>query len=444
VVKAFWPFVRRVTPRADFREFIACGVFDWRAIYIMALGSHSQYVQRQEQEPSSTEGGEASIRVPEELRGDDEKPLANRVSPFDSLVHRGAGSRSGNNHPVRYLILTKYQPHPRQLGRIVERINTMGTMRLYALKDWAAVRNADAYIRTFGQELDQITKNWGRDRKLINGLTNLAVVRRAKKETKRLETALKGCGTDAERLECLKAFVPQGEWSTEELVRLSKGMPTYTPRRPAPLVIRILLFLRFFYNWRRYGELLRGMENDLVADIRHAALYEISNEVETDLIDVSSKLDGLGFGTVGGLHFRLNRSAYYVREFQILLKTLRINNIPTWISYEQFVRRGLAPAFDYLASVGERLRAVRSRLLTITETIETSALVGQSAATRHNKAVLRRTTTLAIIILLVFLASTSQVRELAVRVALFVFSRLPAWVTAWIDGAWLKLQSLFT
>ncbi len=119
------------------------------------------------------------------------------------------------------------------------------------------------------------------------------------------------------------------------------------------------------------------------------------------LIDVSSKLDELGFGAIGGLHFRLNRSAYYVREFNILLKTLRIHNIPTWTSYEQFVRRGLAPAFHYMASVGKRLRAVRTRLLTITETIETTALVGQSAATRHNTAVLRRTTTIAIVILLI-------------------------------------------
>ena len=65
---------------------------------------------------------------------------------------------------MRYLLLTKHAPHPRQIGRIAERINTMGTMRLYALKDWAAMRNADAYIRIFGQELDQITKNWGSDR----------------------------------------------------------------------------------------------------------------------------------------------------------------------------------------------------------------------------------------------------------------------------------------
>ena len=70
------------------------------------------------------------------------------------------------------------------------------------------------------------------------------------------------------------------------------------------------------------------------------------------------------------------------------------------------MRRGLAPAFDYMSSVGQRLRAVRERLLTVTEMIETSALVGQSAATRHNTAVLRQTTTLAIVLLTLYVART--------------------------------------
>jgi hypothetical protein len=445
VVKAFWPFVRRVTPRADYREFIACGVLDWRAIYITALGSSSQYVERQEREPSATEGGEASIRVPEPLLAVEEKPLAaaSEAGRFDSLVRERKG-RSGNNHPVRYLLLTKYEPHPRQIGRIAERINAMGTMRLFALKDWAAVRNADPYIRILGQELDQITKNWGRDRKLINGLTSLEVVHLAKEEIERLGVV--ATDSDEQKQRKLAAFVPRQEkpkWSGIELLRLMKGMPTYTPSRPAPWVIRILLRLRFFYNWRRYGELLKSMENDLVADIRHSALYEISNEVETDLIDISSKLDELGFGAIGGLHFRLNRSAYHVREFYILLKTLQVQNIPTWVSYEQFVRRGLAPAFDYMASVGKRLRAVRTRLLTTTETIETSALVGQSAATRHNTAVLRHTTTLAILILLIFLASTNQAIWLANRIWQFVFNWLPASVTSQIDEIVSPIQSFF-
>lgn len=442
VVKAFWPFVRRITPRADHREFIACGVLNWRAIYITALGSSSQFVDRQEREPLLTEEGEASIRVPEPLLAREEEGLAtpSQGGHFDSLVQRRVG-RAGNNHPVRYLLLSKHEPHPRQIGRIAERINAMGTMRLFALKDWAAIRNADPYIRILGQELDQITKNWGRDRKLINGLTDLKIVGRAKDEIARLDKALRKAKSEDAKRAVLRTFVRRDQWSAHELLRLKKGIPTYTPDRAAPFIILVLLFLRFFYSWSRYRELLKGMENDLIADIRHSALYEISNEVETDLIDISSKLDELGFGAIGGLHFRLNRSAFHVREFQILLKTLQVQNIPSWVSYEQFVRRGLEPAFNYMASVGKRLRAVRTRLLTTTETIETSALVGQSAATRHNTAVLRRTTTLAILILLVFLASTSQARWLASSIGQFTYSWLPVWVTSWIDWVVSLVQS---
>jgi hypothetical protein len=141
---------------------------------------------------------------------------------------------------------------------------------------------------------------------------------------------------------------------------------------------------------------------------------------------------------VGGLHFRLNRSAYYVREFHTLLKTLRVNNIPTWTSYEQFVRRGLAPAFEYMKDVGKRLRAVRARLLSITETIETSALVGQSAATRHNTAVLRRATTFAIVILLLFLAASPEMKGWMWT----AYSWLSVWIPMGIDWILTWLLSL--
>jgi hypothetical protein len=43
VVKAYWPFIRRMKPYADYREYIACGVLNWRALYITALGSRSDY-----------------------------------------------------------------------------------------------------------------------------------------------------------------------------------------------------------------------------------------------------------------------------------------------------------------------------------------------------------------------------------------------------------------
>ena len=109
---------------------------------------------------------------------------------------------------------------------------------------------------------------------------------------------------------------------------------------------------------------------------------------------------------MGGLHFRLNRSAYYVREFKILLKTLQVTQHPD-LDLLRAIRAPRARAGVRLhVAVGQRLRAVRERLLTVTEMIETSALVGQSAATRHNTAVLRQTTTLAIVLLTLYVART--------------------------------------
>jgi hypothetical protein len=396
VVKAFWPLVRRITPRADYREFIACGVLDWRAIYITALGSSSQYVKGEERVASDIGTGEALIRVAPALLPQEERSQAAPADGglFDSLVHCRHSERGGNNHPVRYLLLTKHAPHPRQIGRIAERINTMGTMRLFALKDWAAVRNADPYIRILGQDLDQITETWSSDKNLINKLTTPADIRSARADIeKRRQRSTRGLS---------------GGWTVPELRRLEQILPRYIPASPVNLAYKAVQWLRFHLTFRRrdYVGFVRQLDEDLVGDVRHSALYHISNNVETRLLQISSRLDELGKLTVGGLHFRLNRSAYYVREFEILLQTLQVRNIPTWVSYEQFVRRGLAPAFDYMSSVGQRLRAVRERLVAVTEMIETSALVGQSAATRHNTAVLRQTTTLAIVLLTLYVTRT--------------------------------------
>jgi hypothetical protein len=107
-----------------------------------------------------------------------------------------------------------------------------------------------------------------------------------------------------------------------------------------------------------------------------------------------------------------------VREFGVLLKTLSVGNIPTWVSYEQFVARGLQPSFDEIADTGRRLRSLRTRLGSVTEMLETSALVGQSAATRHNTAVLRNATAILMSILAVVLLR-------------FSFPRLWGTVTTW-------------
>jgi hypothetical protein len=295
IVKAFWPFIRRVTPFADQREFVACGVMGWRALYITALGS-----------PRAFEWMEEGAGVASAIRaGHLPESLIDSSDRYDS--------QSGKNGegPVRYLFLTKGEPHRRQIGRIVERINAMGTLRLVALRDWTIIRDASTQIQLRGLELDTIMKRWSEGSRQIRD--------NFERKTKR------------------------------------------RPRRKD-----------------RYG------------DERDEALQDLATDVEKDLIYLGAALDKIGLTARHGLHFRINRSRYYVDEFETLLKSLKAGNIDTWVAYDQFVARGLKPAFDFIDGLGTRLRDLRARLQSVLEGIETSALVVQTSATRSNTAQLKR------------------------------------------------------
>lgn len=291
VVKAFWPFVRRVTPEADQKELVACGVMNWRALYVTALNSAPSYDWQEEAKGPDTEVPAGHLPTP---RKDAEgKPAL---------------------ESIRYLVLSKGEPHRRQIGRIVERINSMGTMRLIALRDYSIIRDASTQIQLRGQELDTMMRRWS---------TGRAKLRKEFRDRK------------------------QGKSDVEKVP---------------------------------------------IQDEENAAIQLLADEVERDLIDLSAAIDTVGERADHGLHFRINRSRYYVAEFESLLATLRIGNIETWVAYDQFVTRGLKPAFDFIDGVGHRLLGLRARLQSVLEGIETSALVRQSAATRENTEQLRNIT----------------------------------------------------
>ena len=248
----------------------------------------------------------------------------------------------------------------------------------------------------------------------------------------------------------VQAFEARDRWPPEAVDRLRIGLPGYIPRKPLPWPLRVVLLLRYIYNWRRYRESLASLESSRVADIRHRALYAIAHRTETDLAGISAKLDDLAPGVVGGLHFRLDRSAHSVRELRTLLRSLRINAIPTWVSYDALAERGLAPAFDQMRRVGRRLQATCTRLRAIAESVEAGALRGQSAATRHNRTLVWRSAAYAtLLLLLLVLAARStpgraligRIGEILRRLIAAVHAHLPAWATGAIEQAIARLQS---
>jgi hypothetical protein len=139
VVKAFWPFVRRITPYADFRDHVACGVMNWRALLVTSVGAKTSRLQEEGEERENVPAGS----LPNDVE---------RSKPT------GRGPRNQSQQQTnRYLFLTKFDPHPREIGHVVEQINRLETLRLIALKDYDFLQNASVYIGIRGRELDSIT-----------------------------------------------------------------------------------------------------------------------------------------------------------------------------------------------------------------------------------------------------------------------------------------------
>jgi hypothetical protein len=205
VVKAYWPFVRRSRSEADHRDWIACGVFGWRALYITALGGQSDFFAGDEAEISTagvfaehtpaelaeldkrgidishTDGVEAGFlpkrailsesEMPERLRDELDQIAKTATTEQREEIEALKGKlrdwpvtvEGDRPAPYRYLFLVAGEPHRKQVGRMVDRVNWLGTMRLYAMKNWTIIRDADVHVRMYGQLLDFIMRDTTRE-----------------------------------------------------------------------------------------------------------------------------------------------------------------------------------------------------------------------------------------------------------------------------------------
>ena len=130
-----------------------------------------------------------------------------------------------------------------------------------------------------------------------------------------------------------------------------------------------------------------------ILDRRVTDLNRTISQTERRLIAIGSELDNIGEGGSGRLLYVIDRANMFVKEFERMYPTLEIEDVKGWISYEQFVLRGLLPTFDSIRSAGQRLIALRNRLQMIMNTIQTSALIIEATSTRENTTTLRKIAT---------------------------------------------------
>jgi len=390
VIKGFWPFLRRVRPEADYRDWIACGLFQWRVLFATSLGSLSELDPLDEGEYA--EGvADSDWLIPaghtpkRKTRHDGRQPTGG----WDNDLLKEAPFTYGKrDRPAafREFFLTKYEPHPRQIGRVVERFNSMGTFRLFALKNWSIIRDASTQIRMYGQELDAAIDLWVRrvhdiarrydDKQMLFASEYMTVI-----SAFIAKHATSSVGMEVEA--CLRG---QGGYINEQIRTEIKDIAKDCQNRNS------LRFKRLNGNddtLRHGAELEAAIDPLNVAARRMKAARDLDIAIENQtaerrLIDIVRGLDGLGKEAIGGLHFRISRAQQYIVNFRQLVPSMDIGNIDTWISYEQVVRRGFEPAFRYLEDVGARLNRLRARLGAAMQSIQTSGIVNQTEATRDN------------------------------------------------------------
>jgi hypothetical protein len=307
VMRGFWPFVRRMTPYADEKEHVACAVMGYRALYVTALNTDTNYV----------EGQECKNRLQEVPAGS----LPEMPDPGDPSAVIPPDDPRFENRAMRALLLVKGEPNVRQLGRIVERFNSLGTMRIFALKSYPLVRDASNHIRICGERLDEVVGAWTRSR---------AEVEDAYKEQ-------------------------------------TQGLDPQSSARD------------------------KGKKQKL-DDEKNDKLSKIADEIEKYLLYIHADLDTVSKRVPGGLLFRVSRANYYAQMIKINVKLLKIKNVETWVTYEQFLERSVLPTYEFIVRTGQRLEGLRSRLQVITQSIQTSSVYLQTLATRQNTEELRNLT----------------------------------------------------
>jgi hypothetical protein len=281
LLKSLWPFLCRMSPGAESKDWVGSGILNWRALFVSPLGS--------------------------------------RPMNWDFTAERTADELGPtlNHDPEHFLIVTKGEPHRRQIGRMIERVLSLETMRLFAFKNLGVIHNAYIYLRVITTHLDDLLKDWS-DRR------------------QKLETDF-------------------GDWK-REAARRPGNEPGWVPP-PA----------------------VRQKEEDYFDE-----LSKLNSENETLLIQIAAETEKMGPGGSGHLAYSIDRATFFIDEFDRMVPTLEIENIPGWINYSQFADRGMRPTFNMIQTTGRRLIAANERLKALTDVVQVSALIVQSAATRRN------------------------------------------------------------
>jgi len=238
------------------RELVACGMLRGRAVYVSPLGSAQLYGRR--------------IAKP------------------------------ARHMPVYFALMTN-DVHRWQIGRLVQRIHSLGTLRLLALRDLSFIRSASLKIRRLGTELDALNRQYDTkrdkpaDEREELGIAELAV-RELRRKINALNSGLPGG---------LAYRIYRSRYFAESFKRLVEDLA----------VIRI-------EGWQPYDEFVRR---------RLYAVYDFIDRVGNRLVDLQKRTDAqVNFLTLG----RLRGTADLLIGIQNnIFDSHKLQHVVEWIAF---------------------------------------------------------------------------------------------------------------
>jgi hypothetical protein len=159
--------------------------------------------------------------------------------------------------------------------------------------------------------------------------------------------------------------------------------PQLDSEEARPIVYTLIVSYRSRWALGRLVERIHSMASFRLAAIREIEKVNLVGDelkrIEEDLRTAEEQLlkgtikeiDGnrfafriltAGSGIKYGLMHRVERSDYYVREFERNIANLRCKRIEGFQPYDQFVKRRMYGAFDYIKRIGDRYRELRQEI----------------------------------------------------------------------------------
>lgn len=113
------------------------------------------------------------------------------------------------------------------------------------------------------------------------------------------------------------------------------------------------------------GARIRALGNKINERVKNAAENSSGRASVTfdDLAAFQQELNGIQSAvSLGGLSYRVARSAYYAENFGKRVEEMRIHRLEGWEPYNTFIARNLYQVFNFIATVGVRYQTLSERV----------------------------------------------------------------------------------